>query len=75
MPTRTSKRKTRPGDDQNEENSTHYSSARPDTETNSLTEEQVDEISLRIENEITRKMRDEIKKSENNILEALNFLS
>ena len=46
-----------------------------DIETNSLTEEQVDEMSLRIENKLTRKMRDDSKKSENNILEALISLS
>ena len=46
-----------------------------DNETNSLTEEQVDEISLRRKNELTRKTKDEIGKSENNILKALNSRS
>ena len=75
MPTRTYKRKTRHRDDQNEASSPHCSSARLNTETNSVTEERVDEISLRIENEITQKLKDEIKKSENNILRTLNSLS
>ena len=69
------KRQPRHGDDQNEENSPHFSFARLDTETNSLTEEEVDEISLRIVNEMTRKKKDEIGESENIILEALNSLS
>ena len=72
MPTRTSKRKTRHGGDRKEENSPRCSSSRLEIETNGLPEEQVNEISLRIENELTRKMRHEIRKSENNILKALN---
>ena len=32
-------------------------------------------MSLRIENKLSRKRRDEIKKLENNILKALNYLS
>ena len=75
MPSRTSKKKTRHGDAQNEEDSPRSSSPRLDIEKNSLTEHQVDEISFRIENELTRKMRDEIKKSENHIRKALNSLS
>ena len=75
MPTRTCKRKTRRRDDQNEVNSPHCSFARLDTETNSLSEEQVDEISLRIENDSTRKMKNEIRKSRNNILKVLDSLS
>ena len=37
----------------------------------SSTDEQVDEISLRIENKLTKKRRDKIKKSKNTILKAL----
>ena len=48
---------------------------RLDVERNSLTEEQIDEASLNIENELTQKMRNEIKKSEIIELKALNFLS
>ena len=68
MPTRTSKGTIRLGDDQNGENSSHYICVWLDTETIGLTEEQIDSISFRIENEINRKMKDEIRKSENNIL-------
>ena len=53
MSTRTCKKKSRHGDNQNEENSTHCSSVRLDKETNSLTGEQVDKISLRIQNQLT----------------------
>ena len=75
MPPRTSKWKTRHGDVKNEENSPHCSSARLDTEVNCSTEEQVDEMSLKIEKEVTRKMKDLIRKSVNKKLKALYSLS
>ena len=43
-----------------------------DSEANSITEEEVDEISVGIQNKLTYKMRDEMKKPENTILKALN---
>ena len=64
MPTRNSKMKTHHMNDQNEENSLQCISTRLDIETISLTELQVDETSLRKENELTQKMKDEIRKSE-----------
>ena len=75
MPKRTFKSEACHGDDQTEENSPHCSSVRLDTETNNSTEEEFNEISLRIENEITGKMEYEIRKAENNILKALSSLS
>ena len=51
MRTRFSQRKTRYRNDEKDEKSPHCSSVRLDTETNSLKEELVDEMSLRIENE------------------------
>ena len=48
---------------------------RLDSKANSLTEEQVDEISLTIANEPTRKMSYEIKSLEITHLKALSFLS
>ena len=50
-------KRTRHGEDQNEEHSPRRSSPGLDFETNSSTEEQVDELSSRIENELTRKMK------------------
>ena len=68
MPTRTSKRTIRLGDDQNEGNSTHYIAVWLDTETVGLTVEQLDSVFLGIENEFTRNKIDEIRKSEKNLL-------
>ena len=75
MSTRNSEKKTRHGDNQNEECSSRCNLARLDLENNSLSEEQVYETSLRVENKITGKRDDEIRKSENIILKALNSLS
>ena len=44
-------------------------------ETNNSTNERLDEISLRLKNELTRKMGDEIKRWENGLLKVLNYLS
>ena len=75
MPKRTFESETCHADDQTDENSPHCSSVRLDTETNNSTEEEVNDITLRIENEITGKMEYDIRKEENNILKALNSLS
>ena len=65
----------RQGNHQNEENFARCSSPRLDAETNSLTEGLADEVSLRIEDVLSRKMRYEFRKLENSILKALNSLS
>ena len=62
MPTRIpKKKKIRHGGDQNENNSPHCSSTRLDIETDSLTEEQVDEMFLEKETEVTQEMKYEIR--------------
>ena len=67
--------KTHHGEAQNVEDSPYSISLQFQTETVSLTEEEVVEMSLRKKNNVTRKLKAEIKKSENAILKALYFLS
>ena len=71
---RTPKRITHHGDAHNGENFPRFSSSRMVIEGNSSTEEQVDEIFLRLENDLPGKMKDENKKSENYILKASSSL-
>ena len=71
MPTRISRSKIRLGDAQNTEHSNRSSSLRLDRQTDSFTDDQVDKMSIRLQNTLNHKMREEIKKSENDILKAL----
>ena len=75
MPIRASKRKTSPGDAQITENSPHSSSFWLDTERISLTEDQLNGKSLRIDIKLICKMKDEIKSSEEKILKDLDSFS
>ena len=61
MPMRASKRKVRQGSALDLDNSPGTSSQRPGTEKNSLTDEQISEITQQIECKIAQKMKDEFR--------------
>ena len=72
---RASKGKVRQGSAQDWDNSLSISSQRFDTEKSNLTDEQISEITQQRECKIARKVKDEIRTTENTILRALSCLS
>ena len=75
MPLRASMRKARLRSAHNTGDSLSFSFQNFNAEIGALTEEQVSKVTQRRENKWDRKMKDEIKKSENNIVRALNSLT
>ena len=74
MPITASKRKARQRSAQDSYDSPSTIFERPDAVKNVLTDEQIADISQPIENKIARKVKDEIRRTENTFLKALGFL-
>ena len=64
MPARATKRKTRYADYQSTKESPNSSLLPLETDVNRLTEKQIDDMSLKVQNQLSRKKKDQIRKFE-----------